>query len=297
MIGRIGEAEKEGETKQKIAKIHATTAVLETERKVEKANADQKLKTREIAIARELNLEQIAADRAAEERDAELSKAVEEKRAHMELERLRATTVVQAKIARESAQEKADADLYSSNKKADAQQYNQQAEADAIYNRTQKDAEADLYKRTKQAEARERDAEAAYTAKKREAEGLIEMSKAYGAMADVLGGPQGLMQYLMLTNGVYEKMAQHNAQAINGLQPKINVWTTGNGDGADSTAPIRNLFQSLPPLLSTIQDQTGMQPPAWLAQMPQQQQAQVNGEMSVEEKVAKKQQMLANGHK
>ena len=57
MIGRIGEAEKEGETKQKIAKIHANTAVLETERKVEKANADQKLRTREIEISRELNLD------------------------------------------------------------------------------------------------------------------------------------------------------------------------------------------------------------------------------------------------
>ena len=166
----------------------------------------------------------------------------------------------------------------------------------AIYNRSQKDAEAELYKRTKQAEARERDAEAAYLAKKREADGLMEMSKAYGAMADVLGGAQGLMQYLMLTNGVYEKMAQHNAQAINGLQPKINVWTTGNQEGADSMAPVRNLFQSLPPLLSTIQDQTGMQPPQWLAQMPQQQQ-QLNGDMTAEEKAAAKKQWLANGHK
>ena len=293
MIGRIGEAEKEGETKQKIAKIHANTAVLETERKVEKANADQKLRTREIEIARELNLEQIAADRSAEQRDAELSKGVEEKRAQMELERLRATEVVKAKIARESAQEKADADLYSSNKKADAQQYNQQAEASAVYLRAAKDADGALYSRSKEAEARERDAEATFFAKKKEAEGLMEMSKAYGALADVMGGPQGLMQFLMLQNNTYEKLAAQNAQAIHGLQPKINVWTTGNQDGAgaDSMAPIRNLFQSMPPLFSTIQDQTGMQPPSWLAQMPQR-----NGEMSAEEKAAAKQLALSNGH-
>lgn len=100
------------------------------------------------------------------------------------------------------------------------------------------------------------------------------MAKAYGDMANVLGGPQGLMQYLMLTNGVYERLAEANGNAIKGLQPKINVWNTGSqGDGAmaDPTAPIRNLFQSLPPLLSTIHDQTGMAPPTWLAQMPQQQ--------------------------
>lgn len=310
MIGRIGEAEKEGETKQKIAKINAHTAVLETERKVEKANADQKLRTREIEISRELNLEQIAAQRAAEQRDTELQKLVEEKRAGMELERLRATTVTQAKIARESAQEKADADLYSSNKKADAQQYNQEAEAEAVYKRTARDAEAELFKRTKEAEARERDAqatylvrqreaEAAFVAQKKEAEGLMEMAKAYGAMADVMGGPQGLMQYLMLQNNTYENLAAQNAKAIHGLQPKINVWTTGNQDGGvDSTAPIRNLFQSLPPLLSTIQDQTGMQPPSWLAQMPQQSQHHSgpvhgqNGDMSAEEKAAMKQKLL-----
>ena len=140
------------------------------------------------------------------------------------------------------------------------------AEAEAVYGRAARDAEAALYTRMKDAEARERDAEATYFAKmkeaeasylaqKKEAEGLMEMSKAYGALADVMGGPQGLMQFLMLQNNTYEKLAAQNAKAINGLQPKINVWNTGNQEGVDSTAPIRNLFQSLPPLLSTIQDQ------------------------------------------
>ena len=101
------------------------------------------------------------------------------------------------------------------------------------------------------------------------------------------------MQYLMLQNNVYEKLAAQNAKAISGMQPKINVWNTGNQDGAgmDASAPIRNLFQSLPPLLSTIQDQTGMQPPNWLMQMPKGE----NGEMSVEEKAERKQKLL-NGN-
>nr|POE48016.1 flotillin-like protein 2 [Quercus suber] len=332
MIGKVGEAEKEGEAKQKIAKINAHTAVLETERKVEKANADQKLKTREIAISREINLEQIAAQRAAEQKDAELQKQVEEHRAAMELARLRATTVTQAKIARESAQQKADADLYTQKQKSDAQKYNQQAEAEAIYFRGAKDADASMYKKTKDAEAnltakekeaeayyimkakeadamflqkqreaeanylvKERAAEANYITQKKEAEGLAEMAKAYGALSDVLGGPQGLMQFLMLQHGTYEKLADSNAKAIQGLQPKINVWNTGSGAGeADSMAPIRNLFQSLPPLLSTIQDQTGLQPPSWLAQMPP---TGNNAEMSAEAKAAAKQRAIVNGHK
>ena len=321
MIGKVGEAEKEGEAKQKIAKINAHTAVLETERKVEKANADQKLKTREIEIARELNLEQIAAERAAQHKDAELQRGVEEKRAAMELERLRATTVVQAKIARESAEQKADADFYSKAKQADAHLVNEQAEANARLYRGEKeaqiaavkktrDAEADFLVMQKQAEANllakqkeaeanfiimQRQAEANFIVAQKEAAGVTETAKAYGELAKVLGGPQGLMQYLMLQNNTYEKLALANAKAINGLQPKINVWNTGSagGEGADPTAPIRNLFQTLPPLLSTINDQTGMQPPAWLAKMPEK-----NGEMDMttQEKVKAKQEALMNGN-
>ncbi|PPJ54358.1 hypothetical protein CBER1_07107 [Cercospora berteroae] len=305
MIGRVGEAEKEGQTKQEIAKINAKTAVLETERKVEKAIADQRLRTREIAIEREIQLEQINAKRTAEAKDAELQKAVEEKRAEMELERLRATTVTQAKIARESAEQKADADLYTRTKKADAEQYNQKAEAEAIYYRSTQDADAANYKRMKDAEAalaarekeaqamyimkereaeamflqrqkeaeanyvlKAREAEANFLAKKKEAEGLTELSKAYGHLANVMGGPQGLMQFLMLQNGTYERLAAENGKAIKGLAPKINVWTTDGASSGASMAPIQNLFKSLPPLFSTIQDQTGMMPPSWIAQMP-----------------------------
>ncbi|EGP86836.1 uncharacterized protein MYCGRDRAFT_73080 [Zymoseptoria tritici IPO323] len=296
MIGKVGQAEKEGEAKQEIAKIDAKTAVLETERKVEKANADQKLKTREILISRDLKLEQIAAQRAAEQKDAELQKNVEQKRAEMELERLRATTVTQAKIAKESSQQKADADLYTQEKKADAAKYNQKAESEAVsaYILSTRQAEATYL-------ARAREAEAAYITRKKESEGLIEMAKAYGALADVLGGPQGLMNYLMLKEGVYVKLAEANAKAVNGLAPKINVWTTEGGSGsggADAMAPIQNLFKSLPPLFSTIQDQTGMTPPSWLANVP----AQRNGEMEPEEKMRQKREGLgltngqANGH-
>ena len=47
--------------------------------------------------------------------------------------------------------------------------------------------------------------------------------------------------------------AGHLAQAVKGLNPKINIWTTGSGEGpsADSMGPLRNLFTTLPPLVST----------------------------------------------
>jgi len=287
MQGEVGEAEKQGKTKQEVAKIHAQTAVLETERKAEKATADAKFTDKEIEIGRDLNVARINAKREAERRDAELQMEVEKKRALMELERLRATKVVQAKIEKESSQQKADAELYAQEKAAEGNKYMEQAEAEAAAFRRLRDAEADFQAKEREAEAnfivskrraeaeyfaQERAAQAQLISQQRAAEGLSAMAKAYGDMANVLGGPQGLMQYLMVTNGTYEKLAVANGNAIQGLQPKINVWNTGSqgADGmADPSAPIRNLFQSLPPLLSTIHDQTGMSPPSWLAQMPQ----------------------------
>lgn len=208
-----------------------------------------------------INLANIQATRQAEAKDAELQREVETKRAEMELERRRATELVSARIAKESAQQKADAQFYTDTRGADGKLYKERQDAEALAFRVTKQVEADFFRATKEAEAN-------YYTKKKEAEAMQEMAKAYGAMSDVLGGPQGLLQYMMLQSNTYEKLANANATAIKGLQPKITVWNTGEGASSDSTAPIRNLMQSLPPLLSTINDQTGIAPPSWLAQMP-----------------------------
>ncbi|KAI4239987.1 MAG: hypothetical protein L6R40_005419 [Gallowayella cf. fulva] len=273
MMGNIGEAEKRGKTRQEVSKIDALTAVLETQRKSEKAQADAQLATTQINLDMGISLAKIEATRRADAKDSELQRHVEIQRAQTELERRRATDLVNAKIHRESEQQKADAKFYSENKNADGHFYKQQQDAEARYLATVKGADAlvNYFRAT-------REAEAAFVARKKEAEGISEMAKAYSQMSSVLGGPQGLLQYMMLQNNTYEKLAKANAQAINGLQPKITVWNTGdnNSSSSDATAPIRNILQSLPPLLSTINDQTGIAPPSWLAKMggPQEQQQQ-----------------------
>ncbi|KAK2762670.1 hypothetical protein FQN54_000844 [Arachnomyces sp. PD_36] len=262
MRGEIGESEKKGKTTQEVSRIHAETAVLETKRRIDKAQADAQLTNRQTELDMGIRLAKISASRQAEVKDAELQKEVENKRGETELERLRATDVTKSKIARESAEEAAKATLYAQTKAADGYFYKHKLEADAAY-----------YRQTKEAEA-------AFIAKQKEAEGMAEMAKAYGAMADVLGGPQGFLQYMMIQNNTFEKLAKANGAAINGLNPKITVWNTGsNGDSStDTTAPIRNLMQSLPPLFSTIHEQTGIAPPTWMAQFPtdQQQQSQAH---------------------
>ena len=123
MRGEIGESAKRGHTKQEISKIDAETAVLETKRKSEKATADAELTNRQTELDMGIQLSQIKARRAAESRDAELQRDVERKRAEMELERLRAKDLVKSKIAKETAEQTADANYYSQQKIADLKAY------------------------------------------------------------------------------------------------------------------------------------------------------------------------------
>jgi flotillin len=107
----------------------------------------------------------------------------------------------------------------------------------------------------------------------KEAEGLSKMADAYGKLATAFGGPQGLIQYMMVEKGVYGTLARANADAVRGMQPKVTVWNTGSqagegsgsgsGSGGDAAAAIRNTYQMLPPLMSTIHEQTGITLPEW----------------------------------
>lgn len=66
-----------------------------------------------------------------------------------------------------------------------------------------------------------------------------------------------------LTFSRYVKLSEANAKAIQGLEPKINVWTTGGA--GEAAGPIGQIFKNLPPLIDTIYSQTGIRPPNWLA--------------------------------
>lgn len=112
MKGDIGERQKQGLTKQEISKIEAETSILETKRKKEKATAEAELSVAQTELNMEIQQSEIKAKRAAEARDADLSKDVEKKRAEMELERQRATDVVKSVIAKETSQQQVDAAAY-----------------------------------------------------------------------------------------------------------------------------------------------------------------------------------------
>lgn len=108
----------------------------------------------------------------------------------------------------------------------------------------------------------------------KEAEGITAMASAYTSMSHAFGGPQGLIQYMMIEKGIYGELARANASAVQGMQPKMTIWNTGSqagsgvgegggNGGGDAAAAIRNTYQMLPPLMSTINEQTGITLPEW----------------------------------
>jgi len=271
--GNVGEAQRKGEQDREIAKINAETAVQKTERDIERAKAEAVLATKKTELSRDVEISQIQASRTTELRDEELKRDVEIKRAMAEMERLRAKDVVKATIARESQQQAADAKAYEVEAEARAGFARQQQDADGAAYRVKVDTDASVYRIKQDADARNyaalKDADAELQRKIKEAEGLAAMADAYARMGQALGGPAGLLQYMMIEKGTYVQLAKANATAINGLQPKISVWNTGaeaggaGGEGQSSTAAMRNIYQMLPPLMTTINEQTGITLPEW----------------------------------
>lgn len=282
--GNVGEAKRKGEQDREIAKINAETAVAKTQRDVERAQAEAELSTKKTTLDRDVEIVRIEANRATEAKDEELKRDVEIKRAAAEMERLRASDVVKAQILREAKQQAADAKAYEvqAAAKADNERIKLDAEAQAVasFNKTTKATDASAYKTKMDAEAWSfaaiKNADANLQKKLKEADGITAMAGAYAKLSEAFGGPAGLLQYMMIENGTYVELAKANAAAIQGLQPKISVWNTGSqgGSGGDGYGPIgggnqssvdtmRNIYQMLPPLMTTINEQTGITLPEW----------------------------------
>ena len=232
-----------------------------TERDIERAAAGARLSTKQTALDRDVDIAKVTAQRTIQSTDEDLKKEVEIKRAAAELERLRAVDVVKATIAKESTQQKADAAAYEIAAEARAKQEAKQRDAEADAFRVRVDAEAGSY-------ATQQTADADVVRRLKEAEGMAAMADAYGKMSTAFGGPAGLLQYLMIEKGTYVELAKANAAAIRGLEPKISVWNTGSsagggGGSSDAADAMRNVYQMLPPLMTTINEQTGITLPEW----------------------------------
>ncbi|KAL2548692.1 Flotillin-like protein 1 [Forsythia ovata] len=287
MKGEIGSKLREGQTLQNAAKIDAETKIISTQRQGEGKKEEIKVKTevkvyenqREAEVAeanaelakkkagwaKESQVAEVEASKAVALRDAELQMEVERMNAMTRTEKLKAVFLSKASVEYETKIQEANWELYKKQKAAEAYLYEKEKEAQA----QKAAAGATFY-------GRQQIVDGELYSKKKEAEGLIAIAEAQGiyvrTLLDALGGNYAaLRDYLMISGGMFQEIAKINAEAVRGLQPKISIWTNGGGEAADGTGggnnamkEISGVYKMLPPLFKTVNEQTGMLPPAWM---------------------------------
>lgn len=179
---------------------------------------------------------------------------------------------------------KAEADQIAQNKKAEADYFAAGKQADAIKLKADADlvaqnkqAEADLITSEKSAEATKLKADADLIAQTKLAAGIQAQLEAQATGLEKIytvskENPQLATLYLAMKegkvfepDGLFDRIGAHQAKAINGLQPKIHIWNTGDQQTGFSHV-IKNLTKTVPPLLDVLQQQTGIKlPNEWLS--------------------------------
>ncbi len=235
--GEIGAKEREGETRQQVAMIEYEAIRLENEKQQQTLVSKAELEKTRIQQEYIITQEKIQADNDALRKKMKMEKDVEIFRSEMELEKQRANDL-------STVQVKAEMDA----KKAEGEANSQRILAEAHLYAKQKEAEALLYSKLKEAEG-------ANALLQAQAQGLERLVASFG------GNAQALITYTMLEKGMFEKLAESNAKAIQGLNPKITVWTHDPNKAYDS---ISNLGKSVIPMIDTISDQTGYKLPEWI---------------------------------
>ncbi|EXC24817.1 hypothetical protein L484_018533 [Morus notabilis] len=293
MKGDVGEKLRLAETAQNAAKIDSETKIITTQRLAESKKEEIRVKTalavfdnqnegdvlesnnalatKKAQFDKETQLANVEAKNAVDIREAELKTVLEKKNAETQTEKLRANLLSKATVDYEIKVQEANWAVYKQQRVADANLYEEQKAAEA----QKASAEGSSF-------ARQQAADSDLYAKRKEAEGIIATADAESIYLNTLmkelgGNYLAVRDYLMIKSNTFQEIAKINAQAINGLQPKISLWSQGNKFddhhqelNGGPLKGIAGVYSMLPPLLKTVHEQTGMLPPAWLGSLPDQ---------------------------
>lgn len=221
---KSGEKEQEMIMRMNLAEMDSKAISSENLQKENIAKSNAKLSVIEAEQNKLTKIAKITSEREAELKDMELKEAVNKAKVKMTTEELRSSEFAKACVDAEIKVKLVEAEALSIKAKAEAELYKKQKEAEGI--------------------------QAVFSS---EAKGIENLLKSFN------GDTNALTTYLMLQKDQYTKLAEANAKAIKDLNPKITVWNTGSNNENDALGgTIRNLMQSIPPLFTTIQDQTGV---------------------------------------
>ncbi|KAL5578279.1 hypothetical protein UlMin_019978 [Ulmus minor] len=283
--GNIGAKLREAQTIQNAAEIDSETKIIATQRQGQGRKEEINVRTELIVFENQRDGYAAESDAALAkkkvmyEKDVEMAKVEAENAVKLEAAKLKKSLEMenfeaQTQTQRTNDLSKAIVDYEIKVQQANCELNKQQRVADADYYMKQKAAEAERAKAEAAAYARKQAAESELYAKVKEAEGIKSIAE---ALKQFKGGDSygAFRDYIMITNNTLVDIARTNAQAINGLQPKISIWSQGNGTGGEheeavnggGMKDIAGVYKMLPPLLNTVHEQTGMLPPAWLGSL------------------------------
>ncbi|RZC47488.1 hypothetical protein C5167_040443 [Papaver somniferum] len=256
---KIIATQRQGEGKKEEIKVNAEIKIFENLRDADVAQANAELATKKAGWAQSAELAQVESVKAVAIKEAELQREVELKNALTQTEKLKAQYLSKASV------QEANWELYKKQKQAEAVLFEKQKAADA----QKLVAEAQLF-------AKQQAADGELYAKKKEAEGMVAAAEAQGVYVQTLlqefnGNYAALRDYMMINGGMFQEVAKINASAVQGLQPKISIWTNGDGSSTGNgnrTEGFAEVYKALPRLFQTVEEQTGMTPPSWLAGPP-----------------------------
>ena len=230
--GEIGERNFQSESRQGVALAEKNAKLIEYEREREIAESLKKLKIAQAAYNKDINFAEIHAIAETEERKWKLQMTVEEMRKKQEMERKRADQFTDATVKAEVAIKEAEG-------KAEVAIKEAEGEAEAIKIKS----EANLFSKNQEALGIK-------ALKMAEAEGLEYLIKS-------AGNADSLNKYLMIRDNMLPKLAEKQAMALRGLNPKISVWNTSGSSDKNTASVITDLFKTGMPLFDGIKEQTG----------------------------------------
>ncbi|AGC02146.1 hypothetical protein H012_gp308 [Acanthamoeba polyphaga moumouvirus] len=240
--GDIGEKQREIITRKEKAILEAEAVETETIQNQKMSNYNREYTITNTENDQRKEIAKIEAHKVTESRRIEIESDLFKQEQAKELERLRSEHIIKATAIGEEKIKISEAEANSIKISADATYYAENKKADAEY-----------YAKCKQAEAIRAQLEATAQGLQR----IYEVSNANPELANF---------YLALEKGVFDRdglfsvIADKQALAIKDMNPKINIWSTGNDKG-DFTGVISNLAKTVPPIFDAIQQQTNIKLP------------------------------------
>jgi flotillin len=240
-LGDVGEMEHKTETRQKIASYEKEARLAENERNKEIAESNAKLEIAKADFDRQQKIALAEAHASTEQRTAELQALVEEKKRVQEEQKLRASELARASVEAEMVIRIAEGKAEAVKREAEGRANAIRIEAEAKATATKLTAEADFVKMTNEAKG-------IIALRDAEAKGLQELIKS-------AGGIEGLNSYLMVRDNQIKDIAEHQANAVKGMEPNITV-VTGQEGGVVNT--MNQLMSAGMPILNNLKDKYGI---------------------------------------